>query len=108
LNQPQQTADRFVANPFVKDALVYRTGDLARFLPDGNVEFMGRIDHQVKIRGFRVEPAEIEAVLKQHPAVKQSVIVPYEDKAGDKRLAAYLVSAKHPTSEELRTFRLQQ
>jgi len=108
LNQPQQTTERFVANPFVKDALVYRTGDLARFLPDGNVEFMGRIDHQVKIRGFRVEPAEIEAVLKQHPAVKQSVIVPYEDKAGDKRLAAYIVSAKKPKSEELRAFLAQQ
>ncbi len=108
LNQPQQTAERFVANPFVKDALVYRTGDLARFLPDGNIEFMGRIDHQVKIRGFRVEPAEIEAVLKQHPAVKQSVIVPYEDKSGDKRLAAYIVSAKKPKSEELRAFLAQQ
>ena len=108
LNQPQQTAERFVANPFVEDALVYRTGDLARFLPDGNIEFMGRIDHQVKIRGFRVEPAEIEAMLKQHPAVKQSVIVPYEDKSGDKRLAAYIVSTKKPKSEELRTFLAQQ
>jgi len=108
LNQPQQTAERFVANPFVKDGLIYRTGDLARFLPDGNIEFMGRIDHQVKIRGFRVEPAEIEAVLKQHPAVKQSVIVPYEDKGGDKRLAAYIVSAKKPKSEELRAFLGQQ
>jgi amino acid adenylation domain-containing protein len=107
LNQPHQTAERFVANPFAKDALVYRTGDLARFLPDGNIEFMGRIDHQVKIRGFRVEPAEIEAVLKQHPAVRQSVIVPYEDKAGDRRLAAYIVSALKPKSEELRAFLAQ-
>jgi acyl carrier protein len=108
LNQPQQTAERFVANPFIKDAKMYRTGDLARFLPDGNIEFMGRIDHQVKIRGFRVEPAEIEAVLKQHPAVKQSVIVPYEDKAGEKRLAAYIVSGKKPNKEELRVFLAQQ
>jgi amino acid adenylation domain-containing protein len=110
LNQPQQTAERFVSHPFSKltSARLYRTGDLARFLPDGNVEFLGRIDHQVKIRGFRVEPAEIEAMLKQHPAVKQSVIVPYEDKAGEKRLAAYIVAAKAPTSEELRAFLLQQ
>ena len=108
LNQPQQTAERFVANPFVKDALIYRAGDLARFLPDGNIEFMGRIDHQVKIRGFRVEPAEIEAMLKQHPAVKQSVIVPYQDKSGDTRLAAYIVSAKKPKTEELRAFLGQQ
>ena len=110
LNQPQQTAERFVPHPFSKltSARLYRTGDLARFLPDGNVEFLGRIDHQVKIRGFRVEPAEIEAMLKQHPAVKQSVIVPYDDKAGEKRLAAYIVAAKAPTSEELRSFLLQQ
>jgi amino acid adenylation domain-containing protein len=109
LNQPQQTAERFVRNPFSSDpdALMYRTGDLARFLPDGNIEFMGRIDHQVKIRGFRVEPAEIEAVLKRHPAMQQSVLVPYED-SGEKRLAAYVVCAKNPTTEELRSFLSQQ
>jgi amino acid adenylation domain-containing protein len=108
LNQPEQTAQRFVAHPFSKDASarLYRTGDLARFLPDGSVEFLGRIDQQVKIRGFRVEPAEIEAVLKQHPAVKQAVIVPYADQAGDKRLAAYFVGNKPPASEELRGFLL--
>ena len=110
LNQPQQTAERFIPHPFSKitSARLYRTGDLARFLPDGNVEFLGRIDHQVKIRGFRVEPAEIEAVLKQHPAVRQSVIVPYQDKSGEKRLAAYIVAAKPPASEDLRAFLLQQ
>src|SRR5438445_592708 len=106
LLQPQQTDERFVHTPFSENpaARLYRTGDLARFLPDGNVEFLGRIDHQVKIRGFRVEPAEIEAVLKQHPAVKQSVIVPFEDKSGEKRLAAYVVSAKKLKAEELRAF----
>jgi len=106
LNQPEQTAERFITHPFSKDrnARLYRTGDLARFLPDGNIEFLGRIDHQVKIRGFRVEPAEIEAVLKEHPAVTQSVIVPFEDKSGEKRLAAYVVSAKKLKAEELRTF----
>jgi amino acid adenylation domain-containing protein len=107
LNQPQQTAERFVKNPFTQDASarIYRTGDLARFLPDGNVEFLGRIDQQVKIRGFRVEPAEIENVLKQHPAVQQAVVVPVADKSGDKRLVAYVVTKKPaPTSDDLRTF----
>jgi amino acid adenylation domain-containing protein len=106
LNQPQQTAERFIKDPFSSDgsARVYRTGDLARFLPDGNIEFLGRIDQQVKIRGFRVEPAEIENVLKKHPAVQQVVVVPQEDKAGDKRLVAYVVSGKKPAAEELRSF----
>ena len=107
LNQPQQTAERFIPHPFSKDptARIYRTGDLARFLPDANVEFLGRIDHQVKIRGFRVEPAEVEAVLRQHPSVKQSVILPYEDQSGEKRLAAYVVLAKKQTKiEDLRVF----
>jgi amino acid adenylation domain-containing protein len=107
LNQPQQTAERFVPHPFSKDptARIYRTGDLARFLPDGNVEFLGRIDHQVKIRGFRVEPAEIEAALRQHPSVRHGVIVPYGDTSGEKRLAAYVVLAKKQTRiEDLRTF----
>ena len=108
LNQPQQTAERFVKDPFSKDAnaRLYRTGDLARFLPDGNVEFLGRIDQQVKIRGFRVEPAEIESVLKKHPAVQHVVVVPQEDKSGDKRLVAYVVAIKKPmpAPEELRSF----
>jgi acyl carrier protein len=107
LNQPQHTAERFVKNPFVQDAnaRIYRTGDLARFLPDGNIEFLGRIDQQVKIRGFRVEPAEIENVLKQHPVVQQAVVVPVADKSGDKRLVAYVVGKKPaPSNDDLRTF----
>jgi acyl carrier protein len=111
LNQPQQTAERFVPHPFSKDssARIYRTGDLARFLPDGNVEFLGRIDHQVKIRGFRVEPAEVEALLRQHPSVKQSVIVPYADQSGEKRLAAYVVLANKQTKvEEFRAFLMEK
>lgn len=106
LNQPQQTAERFVKDPFSPgaSARMYRTGDLARFLPDGNVEFLGRIDQQVKIRGFRVEPAEIENVLKKHPAVQQVVVVPQEDKSGDKRLVAYVVSSKKAAADELRSF----
>jgi len=110
LNQPQQTVERFVPNPFSHDpeARLYRTGDLARFLPDGNLEFLGRIDQQVKIRGFRVEPAEIEAVMKRFPLVHQAAIVAYDDKAGEKRLAAYLVSGGKIRAEEVRAFLAQE
>jgi acyl carrier protein len=110
LNQPEQTAERFISHPFSKDPSerLYRTGDLARFLPDGNIEFLGRIDHQVKIRGFRVEPAEIEAALRKHPGVRQTVIVPYDDGSGEKRLAAYVVSGQALTPDELRRFLSEQ
>jgi amino acid adenylation domain-containing protein len=102
LNQPEQTAEKFIADPFreTPGARIYRTGDLARFLPDGNVEFLGRIDQQVKIRGFRVEPPEIESVLKRHPAVKQAAVIAFDDKSGEKRLAAYVVG--NVRSEQLR------
>ena len=107
LNQPQQTAERFVANPFSSSpaSRLYRTGDLARFLPDGNIEFLGRIDQQVKIRGFRVEPAEIESVLKKNAAVKQAVIIP-RDQNGDKRLVAYVIPANRSPqlASELRAY----
>ncbi len=81
---------------------------MARFLPDGNIEFLGRIDQQVKIRGFRVEPAEIEVALSQHPVLQRTVIIPYKDKSGESRLAAYFISAKPPAPEELREFLLQR
>ena len=110
LNQPKQTAERFVRNPFSPDleARIYRTGDLARFLPDGNIEFLGRIDAQVKIRGFRVEPAEIESVLKQHPAVAQAAVVSYESEPGEKKLAAYIVARSQMRPEDCRAFLLQK
>jgi amino acid adenylation domain-containing protein/non-ribosomal peptide synthase protein (TIGR01720 family) len=90
LNHPDLTEEKFIPNPF-GDSKLYKTGDLARYLPDGNIEFLGRVDHQVKIRGFRIELGEIEALLSQHPNVHQAVVVVREDIPGDKRLVAYLV-----------------
>ncbi|MGI9290753.1 MAG: amino acid adenylation domain-containing protein, partial [Gammaproteobacteria bacterium] len=89
------TAERFIADPFSDDPAgrVYKTGDLARFRPDGNVEFLGRIDHQVKMRGFRIELGEIEARLDEHDAVDQSLVMLREDNPGDQRLVSYLVAS---------------
>ncbi|MDY7016076.1 MAG: amino acid adenylation domain-containing protein, partial [Cyanobacteriota bacterium] len=111
LNRPETTAERFIPNPFAREKRdrLYKTGDLARYLPDENIEFLGRIDHQVKIRGFRIELGEIEAVLTQHPLVRETVVIAREDIPGDKRLVAYVVlSSKETfTVNELRQF-LQQ
>jgi hypothetical protein len=94
LNQPDLTAERFIPNPFsgVSGARMYRSGDLARFLPDGNIEYLGRIDHQVKIRGFRIELGEIETALKQQAGVQDAIVVVREDTPGDKRLVAYILA----------------
>ncbi|SFJ64582.1 amino acid adenylation domain-containing protein [Thermoflavimicrobium dichotomicum] len=93
LNRPDLTAERFVPHPFSDDphARLYRTGDLVRYLPDGNIEFLGRLDHQVKIRGFRIELGEVEAAIRQHPAVKETVVIVDQSEAG-KRLVAYVVA----------------
>jgi len=93
LHQPELTAEKFIPDTFgnTDGARLYRTGDLARHLPDGRIEFLGRLDHQVKLRGFRIELGEIEAVLRRHDAVKECVAIVREDKPGDKRLVAYLV-----------------
>lgn len=108
LNRPDLTAQKFIPDPFSNEpgACLYKTGDLARYLPDGNIEYMGRIDNQVKIRGFRIEIGEIEAVLAQHPAAKESVVVAREDRPGNKRLVAYFVPNHEqvPTRSELRGF----
>jgi amino acid adenylation domain-containing protein len=108
VNNRALTCERFFLNPFTgsDDDVYYKTGDLARYLPDGNIEFIGRIDHQVKIRGFRIELGEIEARLSQHPSVRQCVVIAREDEPGDKRLVAYAVTFEDefPTTVELRQF----
>ena len=93
LNAPELTAERFIPNPFSLEpgTRLYKTGDLARWLPDGNIEFLGRLDHQVKIRGYRVELGEIEAVLRDCPGVSECVVATREDGLGARRLLAYLV-----------------
>ena len=92
LNRPELTAERFLPDPFTCEGRLYRTGDRARWLPDGNIEYLGRIDHQVKIRGFRIEPGEIEAALLQSGLVRQCVVLARPDTLGNLRLIAYVVS----------------
>lgn len=108
LNRPELTEEKFIRHPFSDDpsARLYKTGDLARYLPDGNIEYLNRLDHQVKIRGFRVELGEIESALLQHPAVKESVVMVREDEPEDPRLVAYVVaqSASQPATPQLRNF----
>ncbi|MUG92150.1 amino acid adenylation domain-containing protein [Scytonema sp. UIC 10036] len=93
LNRPGITAEKFIPNPFSDEpgTRLYKTGDLARYLPNGDIEYLGRIDHQVKIRGFRIELGEIETLLMQHEAIQESVVLAREDIPGDKRLVAYVV-----------------
>jgi amino acid adenylation domain-containing protein len=97
LNRPELTAEKFIPDPFRREpaARLYKTGDLARYLPDGNIEYLGRIDHQVKLRGFRIELGEIEAVLTEFPGIRQAVVIVREDVPGNQRLVAYLTRASN-------------
>ncbi|MCA1600240.1 MAG: amino acid adenylation domain-containing protein, partial [Acidobacteria bacterium] len=109
LNRPELTAERFIADPFATGpgARLYRTGDLARYLPDGNLEFLGRLDNQVKVRGYRIELGEIEVVLNQHPTVRETVVVVRGEGGSDKRLVAYLVACEGSAAlntSELRSY----
>ncbi|MEH2243328.1 amino acid adenylation domain-containing protein [Nostoc sp.] len=109
LHRPELTAQKFIEHPLIPGERLYKTGDLARYLPDGNIEFIGRIDQQVKIHGFRVELGEIEAALAKHPAISQSVVILREDEPGNKRLVAYLVPQYNLilTNSQLRGFLLE-
>jgi amino acid adenylation domain-containing protein len=102
LNRPELTAEKFVANPFVAGDRMYRTGDLARRLPDGSIEYLGRIDHQVKIRGYRIELGEVEAHLHKAEGIREAVVVALEDESGQSYLGAYYVSDAAKTGSELR------
>ncbi|WP_414754485.1 amino acid adenylation domain-containing protein [Anabaena sp. CCY 9910] len=111
LNRPELTQEKFIPNPFsdVQSERLYKTGDLVRYLPDGNIEYLGRIDNQVKIRGFRIELGEIEAALNTHPEIQQAVIIVREDIPGNKRLVAYVVTSDESlTTNQLRQFLKQQ
>ncbi|WP_432408907.1 amino acid adenylation domain-containing protein [Wukongibacter sp. M2B1] len=108
LNRPELTVEKFVENPFVPDERMYRTGDLGRWLPDGNIEFLGRIDHQVKIRGFRIELGEIEAELLKHGSVKEAVVIDREDEEGHKYLCGYIVAKDKLSVSDLRKHLLKE
>lgn len=107
-NAPETTSQKFTSHPFSSDpqARLYKTGDLVRYVQDGNIEFLGRVDHQVKVRGFRIELGEIESALSRHPAVRENVVVAREDEMGRKSLVAYFTP--NPGTEisisELRQF----
>jgi amino acid adenylation domain-containing protein len=108
LNRPELTAEKFIRDPFVSDAStpLYKTGDLVRYRPDGNIEFLGRIDHQVKVRGFRIELGEIEATLRQHEDVQDAVVLARDDTPGGRQLVAYVTAADSvaPEIDDLRGF----
>ncbi|WP_445300994.1 amino acid adenylation domain-containing protein [Microcoleus sp. C2D2] len=122
LNRPELTSVKFIPNPFAEGGIyasfilhpssfiqserLYKTGDLARYLPDGNIEFMGRSDHQVKVRGYRIELGEIEEALRQHPAVQDAAALAGDDGSGNKRLVAYVVlnQDKLPSISNLRGY----
>lgn len=106
LKRPELSAERFIAHPFDRTpgARLYKTGDLARYRSDGNVEFLGRLDHQVKVRGFRIELGEIEATLGRHPAVEAAVVTTREDSPGDVRLVGYVISSGELQANELRRY----
>ena len=105
INDAEMTAAKFVPNPFGggPEARLYRTGDVGRFLPDWNLEFVGRVDHQVKLRGFRIDLGDIEAPIRQSPAVKEAVVLNREDGSGDQRLSPTWCSGRTRRRSPTRT-----
>ncbi|WP_139487902.1 non-ribosomal peptide synthetase [Brevibacillus dissolubilis] len=108
INRPELTEERFVPDPFRQEGNMYKTGDLARWLPDGNIEYLGRADFQVKIRGNRVELGEIESKLQQLPEVNDAVVLAKESKNGEKYLSAYIASDAQPDLEALKKYLASQ
>ena len=106
LNRPELTEKKFVKNPFSEepDSRLYRTGDKARYLPDGNIEFLGRIDFQVKLRGFRIELGEIQATLRKHEAIEDAIVVIKEEETEDPKLVAYTITKKEVASKQIKDF----
>ena len=111
LNRPEKQAEVFITNPFTDEKKwqpVYRTGDIVRYLPDGNIQFIGRRDGQVKIRGFRIELKEVEAVIREFPGIKDATVQAFDDEGGGKFIAAYIVSDKKVDIEALNSFVLEE
>jgi len=111
LNRPEKTAEVYIRNPFTDDkkyARIYRTGDIVRYLPDGNIQFVGRRDGQVKIRGFRIELKEVEAVIREFPGIKDATVQAFDEEGGGKFIAAYIVSNEQIDIEALNNFILDQ
>ena len=119
LNRPEKTAEVFIENPFTihnsqftihnsQYSRVYRSGDIVRYLPDGNIQFIGRKDGQVKIRGFRVELKEVEAVIREFPSIKDATVQAFDDEGGGKYIAAYIVSDEKINIDELNNFILDR
>ena len=104
LNNPILTKEKFIENPFLKNSRLYLTGDLVKVLPDGNIEYINRMDQQVKIRGYRIEPGEISQHLMQHHAITEALIVPYQDGINNNQLCAYYVANKMISPSELKEF----
>jgi amino acid adenylation domain-containing protein/non-ribosomal peptide synthase protein (TIGR01720 family) len=104
LNQSELTEQKFVPDPFEEDARIYRTGDLGKWLPDGSVEFAGRIDDQVKIRGYRIEPGEIERTLEKHKHIQSAIVLTHANGSGEKELVAYIVGTEHLNVQDLRAY----
>ncbi|HEY5812232.1 MAG TPA: amino acid adenylation domain-containing protein, partial [Terrimicrobiaceae bacterium] len=104
LNRPELTRERFVDNPFANGERLYRTGDIVKYLPEGDIEFIGRADNQVKIRGFRIEPGEVEAALRRHTSIENAVVIVREDDPGERQLVAYVVSKNGNSAGDWRDF----